>query len=487
MAVALILGFVILLLVYHWMTMKPKDFPPGPPYLPIVGSIFSMPKKLAHMTMAGEWRQKYGPVVGFFLGPRTAVAICGPREVLEVLRREEFQIRPDGDFFRERSFGKKLGIFFSDGPFWVEQRRFTLRHLRDFGFGKKSMEGFILDEVEDILLHMKDLKVMQVTGLFTVSALNVLWGMIAGIRYERNDERLQDLLKKLTEVFRAGNPTGPLTNIFPILKWIAPGLLGHTKTMDTLKSLQEFFRQSIREHHKSLDENNPRDLTDVYLKEMKRQYDNPDSTFTEEGLITICLDMFAAGGEATTSTLGFCLLYMVVYPEVQKKVQKELDAVVGRDRRPTLEDRAKLPYMEAVLTELLRVCSVAPTTPPHSVNRDTYVNGHFIPKDSMVLVNLYSLFQDKEHWGDPEVFRPERFLDADGKFVKDEWMIPFGVGKRVCVGEVLLRSVAFLFFTSIVQEFWLSVPEGDPKPSTVPLSGFTIAPAPFRVKVTKRA
>ncbi|KAJ4434999.1 hypothetical protein ANN_23571 [Periplaneta americana] len=527
------------------------------------------------MTMAGEWRQKYGPVVGFFLGPRTAVAICGPREVLEVLRREEFQIRPDGDFFRERSFGKKLGIFFSDGPFWVEQRRFTLRHLRDFGFGKKSMEGFILDEVEDILLHMKDLKVMQllqalkqeekvlrrnfcismptlienddqfirsvvfsgeatfhlfgkvnrhnlrilgvgksayipkwnliiglmcavlprgdtlnifkVTGLFTVSALNVLWGMIAGIRYERNDERLQDLLKRLTEVFRAGNPTGPLTNIFPILKWIAPGLLGHTKTMDTLKSLQEFFRQSIREHHKSLDENNPRDLTDVYLKEMKRQYDNPDSTFTEEGLITICLDMFAAGGEATTSTLGFCLLYMVVYPEVQKKVQKELDAVVGRDRRPTLEDRAKLPYVEAVLTELLRVCSVAPTTPPHSVNRDTYVNGHFIPKDSMVLVNLYSLFQDKEHWGDPEVFRPERFLDADGKFVKDEWMIPFGVGKRVCVGEVLLRSVAFLFFTSIVQEFWLSVPEGDPKPSTLPLSGFTIAPAPFRVKVTKRA
>lgn len=105
----------------------------------------------------------------------------------------------------------------------------------------------------------------------------------------------------------------------------------------------------------------------------------------------------------------------------------------------------------------------------------------------MVLVVLYSLFQDKEHWGDPEVFRPERFLDADGKFVKDEWMIPFGMGKRMCLGEVLARSVVFLFFTSIVQEFWLSVPEGDPKPSTVPLSGFTIAPAPFRVKVTKRA
>jgi methyl farnesoate epoxidase/farnesoate epoxidase len=104
----------------------------------------------------------------------------------------------------------------------------------------------------------------------------------------------------------------------------------------------------------------------------------------------------------------------------------------------------------------------------------------------MITINLYSLFQDREHWGDPEVFRPERFLDADGNFVKDEWMIPFGAGKRVCIGEVLARNTLFLFFTSLLQDFWFSVPEGHPQPSLVPLSGFTLAPAPFIVKATKR-
>ena len=99
---------------------------------------------------------------------------------------------------------------------------------------------------------------------------------------------------------------------------------------------------------------------------------------------------------------------------------------------------------------------------------------------------LYSLFQDKDHWGDPEVFRPERFLDPEGKLVKDEWMIPFGAGKRACLGEILARSTLFLFFTTLLQEFTFTIPEGDPIPSKIPLSGITIAPQPFRVKVTKR-
>lgn len=104
----------------------------------------------------------------------------------------------------------------------------------------------------------------------------------------------------------------------------------------------------------------------------------------------------------------------------------------------------------------------------------------------MLIICLYSLLQDKEHWGDPENFRPERFLNEHGKFVKDEWMLAFGTGKRVCLGEVLARSTFFLFFTSLFQEFTFSIPAGDPKPTTVPLSGITITPQPFRVKAIKR-
>jgi cytochrome P450 len=101
-------------------------------------------------------------------------------------------------------------------------------------------------------------------------------------------------------------------------------------------------------------------------------------------------------------------------------------------------------------------------------------------------VNIWSVLHDREHWSDPEVFRPERFLDTDGKFVKDEWLIPFGVGKRVCLGEILARNMLFLIFTTLMQEFTFRTPEEDPYPTTDTLPGFTAAPTSFRVQATER-
>jgi len=413
----LVLWIIFFYVVYYWLTMRPKNYPPGPPYVPVLGSSLYLLRKLMHIPMAREWRQKYGPVVGLLTASRKVVAVCGPHEVLEVLHREEFQARITNKFFSDRSFGKRLGVFFSDGPFWVEQRRFTLRHLRDFGFGKRSMEEFIMEEIEDTTKEITQKGTVQVTGLFTIATLNVLWRMTAGTRYSRDDAELLIILEKLRSLFRSGNAGGGVVNVFPILMKIAPVLSDYDKTLATTSDMQEIFRKSIREHEKTIDENNARDLIDVYLREINLQKNKPDSTFTEEGLITICLDLFIAGGDPIASSIGFSLLYMVVHPNVQKAVQKELDAVVGRDRRPALADRARLHYAEAVLSEVFRVCPVAPVTAPHCATKDTTLNGYFIPKDSMLIINLYSLFQDKEHWGDPEVFRPERFLDADGKGV----------------------------------------------------------------------
>ena len=107
-------------------------------------------------------------------------------------------------------------------------------------------------------------------------------------------------------------------------------------------------------------------------------------------------------------------------------------------------------------------------------------------QDTTVLICLRSVLSDPGHWGDPEVFRPERFLDSDGNFVKDDWMINFGSGKRYCIGESFSKSVLFLFFATFFQEFSVSIPEGDPRPTTMPQAGFTTAPHPFRIKLKQR-
>lgn len=482
MAVAVL----VILLIYYWMNMKPKNFPPGPPCIPVLGSFPFLPRKHIHLTMSGSWMEKYGPIVGLIVGSAPVVAVAGPHEVKEVLRRDEFQGRQDDDHIRERNFNKRLGVIFTDGPLWIEHRRFTIRHLKDFGFGKKSAEGVILEETEELVKEIKEKKVVQVAGLFSVATINVLWSMIAGTRYAHDDPDFKSLLHKLDFLFRSGSASGNLAAIFPVLKKIAPGLCGHQKMMESFNELRNFFRKTIHEHKLMLEENNPRDFMDVFLRQMEAENAGENSTFTEEGLIILCLDLFSAGAESVSNTLGFCLLYMVLHPRVQEGVQKELDTVIGRSRRPSLEDRARLPYVEATIAEISRISPIAPITVPHTAIKDTELGGYSIRKNTPLIVSLWAVLHDRDHWGDPEVFRPERFLDADGKFLKDEWMIQFGAGKRVCLGEILARSILFLIFSTLMQEFKFNIPEGDPHPSTEALPGFTTAPAPFRVKVTER-
>ncbi|KDR22559.1 methyl farnesoate epoxidase-like isoform X2 [Zootermopsis nevadensis] len=486
MFVTIVLTCLVLCLLYNVIKIRPKNFPPGPPCLPVVGCVPFLPSQYLHLKME-LWLKKYGSVVGLMLGSQPAVLICGPNEVLEVLRREEFQGRPEKANFRQENFNRKLGVFFSDGPFWVEQRRFTLRHLRDLGFGKSIMETLISEEIEDVIKELRQCKVLQVSRFFGLSTVNVIWALVAGTRYSRGDARLQDLLHALTRLFRSGSQTGGIVNAVPILKIIAPQVTGHQETLDHVTNLKFFFRNIIREHDKTFKENDLRDFIDVYLKEMKHQSDNENSTFSEDGLIITCFDLFAAGAESVSNTLSFTLLYTVLHPEVQGTVQRLLDDVVGKDRRPCLADRPRLQYVEAVLAEVMRINTVAAVAPAHRVTQDTTLNGYSIPKDTTVIASLWCILRDKEHWGDPEVFRPERFLDENDNFVKDEWMIPFGIGRRTCLGELMARNILFIFYTTLLQEFSFSLPVGDPEPSTLCLSGITSAPQPFRVKITRRS
>lgn len=483
--IILVLVALVFFILYSILIFKPKNFPPGPLCLPVVGSIPFVPPKHVQFTMQKKWLKQYGPIVGLMYGSHPAIAVIDGETCLEVLRRDEFQGRPDTFNSRDRAFNKRLGFFFTDGPFWVEQRRFSLRNLRDFGFGKRSLEVIILDEVEELFKRLPTNDIKK-SGFFTFPTINILWSVLGGERIPANDGEFMTLLQKISRLFRTGNPSGDVLDVFPFLRFIMPGLAGYRERKTGTESVQTFMRESIREHMDTIDENAPRDFIDVYLKEMKKNDGITNASFTEDGLVMLLLDMFSAGVESIANTLDYAMLYMVLNPHIQRKVQEELDAVVGRSRRPTGDDRPLLPYLEATLTEAQRINPIAPLTPLHRVMKDTKLNGYDIPEDTTVIISLHSVLTDPGHWGDPEVFRPERFLDSNGKFVKDEWMVNFGNGKRFCVGESLSKSVLFLFFATFLQEFSLSTPEEDPRPSTKPQAGFTTAPFPFRMKLKQR-
>ncbi|XP_049963436.1 methyl farnesoate epoxidase-like isoform X2 [Schistocerca serialis cubense] len=471
-------------LLLSWVKMKPKNFPPGPPCLPVLGSVLSLAGAKPHLRLEA-WREQYGPVVGLVLpGSVPAVAVCGADAVFETLRRDEFQGRPDDPDLRERTLNQRLGMLFNDGPAWVQQRRFTLRHLRDFGFGKLSMEGRILEEVEDLLSSIRN-NTVEVTELFPVHMVNILWAITAGARYERHDARLRQLIDGVQRTFRSGNPTGAtLGRIFPVLRTLAPRLVGYEQEVQSRRELYGFIREAIHEHMKTLDEDNPRDFIDVYLREMKN---SGDPTFTEDGLAAIIFDLFAAGSDTVSNTLAFAIMYMILYPEVQEKVQKELDTVVGHSRRISLEDRPRLPYFEAVIAEISRINTTAPMCPPHVALKDTTLHGYNIPKGTWFFISLWCAMHDKGHWGDPHVFRPERFLDREtAAFTRDPYVINFGTGARSCLGMPLAKNNLFLFLGAILQDLAVSLPAGEPRLSTDPLPGLTAAPRPFRAHFATR-
>ncbi|PKK22398.1 cytochrome P450 1B1 [Columba livia] len=175
------------------------------------------------------------------------------------------------------------------------------------------------------------------------------------------------------------------------------------------------------------------------------------------------------------------------YPNVQAKMQEEVDRIVGRDRLPCAEDQPHLPYIMAFLYESMRFSSFVPVTIPHATTTNTFIMGYLIPKDTVIFVNQWSVNHDPAKWSNPEDFDPTRFLDDNGFINKDltSSVMIFSVGKRRCIGEELSKMQLFLFTSILVHQCnFTANPNEDPKMDFI--YGLTIKPKPFTLNVTLR-
>ncbi|GFY33382.1 cytochrome P450 2U1 [Trichonephila clavipes] len=137
---------------------------------------------------------------------------------------------------------------------------------------------------------------------------------------------------------------------------------------------------------------------------------------------------FSAGSTPSRATLEWCFMSILRYPDVQKAIHEELDAVLGRDRRPTWDDHLALPYTMSVIYEVMRQNTIVPISMLRCTSSRTKIAGYDIPKDTIVMTNIWGVHHDPKDWNDPFSFKPERFL-MDGKAVKPQAFIPFSFGK----------------------------------------------------------
>eukprot|EP00058_Branchiostoma_floridae_P002150 XP_002587638.1 hypothetical protein BRAFLDRAFT_60931 [Branchiostoma floridae] len=288
--------------------------------------------------------------------------------------------------------------------------------------------------------------------------------MVFGKRYEYDDVKFVELTKIVNKQF-AQVGSSQLMTVFPFLRFIPI---------------------EITKHRETLDNGNPRDFIDLLFIEIQTQ--GKTDYFTEENIVWIIEDLSVAGMETTANTLRWGLLYMVLFPEEQKKVQVELDSVLGTDHDvPTLAHRSQLPYTEATIMEIQRIRAILPLSIPHTPNEDTKFRGYDIPAGMQVLPNLWSAQMDPEFWPDPERFEPRRFLDSEGKvFTRPESFMPFCTGRRVCLGEQLAKMELFLLFSSLLKHFTFKLPEGATVPSTDGCMGITLVPPRVNMCITQR-
>ncbi|KAM7118337.1 CP2K6 protein, partial [Ciconia maguari] len=486
-----LLFILILLLIlkrqHVWKSYARENFPPGPRPLPIIGNLHIMDLQRPYLTML-ELSKTYGSVFSIQMGLRKVVVLSGYDTVKEALvnQADAFAGRPKIPVVEETGKGK--GVIFSDGENWKVMRRFTLTTLRDFGMGKKAIEDRVVEEyrcLADTIEAQKG-KPLEMTLMMNAAIANVIVSILLGKRYDYEDPTFKRLLSLVNENVRLfGTPSVSMYNMFPVLGFL---LKGHKIFIQNVKEINAFIKVTFTEYLKALDRNDQRSFIDTFLVRQQEENGKANGYFHNENLTEVVRNLFTAGMETTSTTLRWGLLLMMKYPEIQKKVQEEIEQVIGSSP-PRIEHRTQMPYTDAVVHEIQRFANILPLNLPHETTEDVTLKGYFIPKGTYIVPLLASVLRDKSQWEKPDIFYPEHFLNSEGKFVKKDAFMPFSAGRRICAGETLAKMELFLFFTSLLQRFTFHPPPGvsisdlDLSPSF----GITVPPVTHEVCAVPRS
>ncbi|XP_043286693.1 probable cytochrome P450 305a1 isoform X2 [Venturia canescens] len=453
----------------------------GPFQWPIIGNLrfirkLSLQYRGQHQAFIELSRRYSSNLISIRLGRSSIIVVSGFENIQKVFTSEVFDGRPWNEFIKLRNMGLKKGITMADGPEWRTVRAWLVRSLRRIGFGRVDMSASLLEELQIIFEIAKDGGVFCMKSLISMATINVIWTLIAGKRI--SNEKLQHFLEMMKRRAEAFDMAGGLLSMFPWVRYVAPKASGYNLLVTLNDELKSFLKQEIDEHKKNYTPGKTDgDLIDLFLEEIyERKTDS--SIFNEDQLFIILLDLLIAGLVTTSVTLEFVFLRVTVHQEVQRRLHEELDRVIGRERLPELKDRPNLPYAAAVLTESQRMQMVLPIVGPRRAWSRTHLGGYDIPKDSYLLLNVFSVFMNPKYYPEPDSFKPERFL-KDGSFVHDEKLVFFGAGHRRCPGEAEAKSVLFLFFVGIMHRFQLLPKPGEGPPDTEPSQGLVISPKPY--------
>lgn len=418
------------------------------------------------------------------MGPQLAVVVNDYETAKDAFLKHGDMLsgRPQWYLFKKISTGPDIpevsrGVVNSEGKLWKEQRKFALSKLREFGMGKVSLENKIKEEIAVLLseFNSRDGIPFDIQYLINTSVSNIICSIMFGERFSYEDKKLQHLLRNLHEIFNV--PLQGIVQFFPIVRFLPSERVKIRQLVDATNALYKFIEEKIEECDKTLDCGNIRNFIDAYLVMIQEQIQTREySSFSKAELSFVIRDLFAPGTETTSTTLRWGFLYMLKHPHIMKRVQAEIDDVIGRSRLPKMTDKLDMPYTEATILEIQRCANILPLGVPHRSLERMNFRGFEIPSNTLIIPNMTAILNDPAYFKNSQEFNPGRFMTSEGKLGGHETVTPFSVGRRVCLGEALAKMELFLFFTSILQNFNIALPDGTTEPNMKGFLGATYQP-----------
>ncbi|KAL2536330.1 Cytochrome [Forsythia ovata] len=476
-----------------------QRLPPGPPRWPIFGNLLQL-GQLPHRDLASLC-EKYGPLVYIRLGKVDGITTNDPDIIREILLQQDevFASRPRTLAAVHLAYNCGDVALAPLGPKWKRMRRICMEHLlttkrlESFASHRANEAQHLIQNVWTLAQKGDAINLREVLGTFS---MNNVTRMLLGKQYFGSEfagrHEAMEFMHITHELFWLLGLIY-LGDYFPLWRWVDP--FGCEKKMrDVEKRVDDFHTKIIEEHRQRKIKQEENDQTEMDFVDILLSLPGEDGKkhMDDKEIKALIQDMIAAATDTSAVTNEWAMAEVIKHPRVLKKIQQELDTIVGSNRMVVESDLTHLNYLRCVVREIFRMHPAGPFLIPHESTEATTINGYYIPKKTRVFINTYALGRNTKIWDNVGEFRPERHLSVDGSRVEishgtDFKILPFSAGKRKCPGAPLGVTLVLMALARLFHCFDWNPPDGL-KPENIDTSevyGMTMPKAKPLIAVAK--